>query len=296
MPMVLHAPGGMQETAWATTQQRIELRLEDGRLLDAGSDAPVELREWVERASAAIRSYYGSFPARQTSLLLERVNGEGVQWARTFSYSGAFVRVGLGENTAPAQLASDWVLTHEFVHLALPQLNDEHDWLQEGAATYVEPIARARAGLLSAEQVWSDFARDMHQGLPGPKDRGLDLTPSWGRTYWGGALFCLIADVEIRKRTDNRLGLQDALRAILAEGGTLANRWAIRETLRHGDRATGSTVLSDLYEQWRIDPVHVDLEALWRNLGVERRGRSAMLHDDAPLAHIRRAITAPVDG
>jgi hypothetical protein len=290
--MVLHAPGPSNETAWATAQRRIELKLIDGQFADHGSNPPPELREWVERASAAIRSYYGTFPAKQTSLLLERVNGEGVQWARTFSYANAFVRVGLGENTAPEQLAADWVLTHEFVHLALPQLNDEHDWLQEGAATYVEPVARARAGMLPAERVWSDFARDMRQGLPGPKDRGLDLTPSWGRTYWGGALFCLMADIEIRKRTDNRFGLQDALRAILAEGGTLANRWPIRETLRHGDRATGSTVLMDLYSQWSTDPVQVDLDALWRDLGVERRGRTATLHDDAPLAHIRRAITA----
>ena len=39
---------------------------------------------------------------------------------------------------------------------------------------------------------------------------GLDNTHTWGRTYWGGAMFCLLADVEIRRRTHNRRGLQDA--------------------------------------------------------------------------------------
>ena len=52
-------------------------------------------------------------------------------------------------------------------------------------------------------------------------DRGLDRTRTWGRTYWGGALFCLMADVEIRKQTGNRVGLQDALRTILSAGGSI---------------------------------------------------------------------------
>jgi hypothetical protein len=50
-------------------------------------------------------------------------------------------------------------------------------------------------------------------------------------------------------------------------------------------------VLSELYEQWRAAPVQVDLEALWRDLGVERHDRRASLNEDAPLAAIRRAIT-----
>jgi hypothetical protein len=105
-------------------------------------------------------------------------------------------------------------------------------------------------------------------------------------------LFCLVADVEIRKRTDNRFGLQDALRAILADGGTLEHRWALREALNTGDRGTGVNVLTETYDAWRAKPIRVDLDELWRQLGVERQGRRSVLHDDAPLAHIRRAITA----
>ena len=41
-------------------------------------------------------------------------------------------------------------------------------------------------------------------GLPEPGDEGLDYTHTWGRTYWGGATFCLLADVRIRRETHNR--------------------------------------------------------------------------------------------
>ena len=54
----------------------------------------------------------------------------------------------------------------------------------------------------------------MPQGLPAAGDQGLDNTHIWGRTYRGGAMFCLLADIEIRKQTGNAKGLLDALRAI----------------------------------------------------------------------------------
>ena len=43
------------------------------------------------------------------------------------------------------------------------------------------------------------MVRDMPKGLPQAGDEGLDNTDTWGRKYWGGAMFCLFADVEIRK-------------------------------------------------------------------------------------------------
>ena len=73
-----------------------------------------------------------------------------------------------------------------------------HHWIEEGISVYVEPIARVQAGQLSAERMWHDVVRDMPQGEPEADDKGLDHTPTWGRTYWGGALFCLVADVRVR--------------------------------------------------------------------------------------------------
>jgi hypothetical protein len=283
-------PAASASLAASPSERRVELHIEGGQL--AGADAILDVRAWIDQATQAIDAYYGHFPVAHARLLVERVDGSGVRWARTFAHSGAFIRLGVGGQTTATEFASDWILTHEFVHLALPQLADEHDWLQEGAATYVEPVARAQAGQLSPEQVWAEFALDMPNGLPAEGDRGLDFTATWARTYWGGALFCLVADVKIRTRTGNRAGLQQALRAILEGGGTLEHRWTIREALKAGDAATGVDVLTQMYEEWRAAPVQVDLPRLWRELGVEPQGRQATLRDDAPLAHIRRAITA----
>src|SRR6267143_4031533 len=151
--------------------------------------------------------------------------------------------------------------------------------------------ARARTCELSTEKVWGDLVRGLPQGLPGRGDEGLDRTHTWGRTYWGGALFWLLAEVEIRERTGNRFGLEDALRAIVAQGGSIAERWPLQRALEVGDRAVGTGVLEELYAKMGSAPMKVDLDGLFLRLGVALRQGVVELDDRAPLAPIRRAIT-----
>jgi predicted metalloprotease with PDZ domain len=141
--------------------------------------------------------------------------------------------------------------------------------------------------------MWADLVRDMPKGLPQGGDEGLDHTHTWGRTYWGGALFCFVADVEIRRQTQNKKGLQDALRGILNAGGDIRRDWPLADALKAGDQAVGGTVLTDLYAKWKDKPVEVDLAAMWKQLGVESSGKTVHLTEDAPLAAVRRAITSP---
>jgi hypothetical protein len=177
--------------------------------------------------------------------------------------------------------------------MAFPTQPDDQHWIEEGLATYVEPVARVQAGELPAKQIWHDMLDGMRKGEPGPGDQGLDRTHTWGRTYWGGALFCLVSDVQIRVATGNRKGLQDALRAIVNAGGTIDHEWPLTRALEIGDRATETHVLTNLYATCGTSPVTVDLEKLWDQLGVHRNGTDIELSASAPYANIREAITAP---
>ncbi len=188
--------------------------------------------------------------------------------------------------------SDDWVLTHELVHTAFPNLPSRNHWLEEGLATYVEPIARHRAGQVSEDHVWLDLVRGLPAGLPRPGDQGLDRTHTWGRTYWGGALFCFLADIELRRSSAGRMGLEHALRGVLAAGGDARVSWSIERALEVGDAATGTRVLGEHYAAMRADPYPIDLDDLFRDLGVRVRGRRVDYDDDAPLASVRRAITS----
>jgi len=252
-----------------------------------------DLERWVWDAATAVQIYYGRFPVQRLNVDVEPTDGLGPQTGAAFGFGSPLIRMNVGRGSDADELAMDWMLTHEMVHLAFPRVAVEHHWIEEGVATYVEPIARAQAGQLSTKRVWRDLVVGLPQGLPRYGDRGLDYTPTWGRTYWGGALFCLLADVEIRKRTANRLGLQQALRGILQDGGNIQKIWPLIQALEQGDSAVGVPVLMHLYEQMRATPVDVDLDALWRELGVSVIDGEVIFDEQAPLAPIRRAITSP---
>jgi len=269
---------------------RIDVTIESGdwKISQAG------LIHWVQSAGEAVATYYGKYPVPHLVLRISPFDGNGVRHGMTWGRDGGgLIKIGVGTRTTPAELAEDWMLTHEMVHLSFPSVSDEHHWIEEGIATYVEPISRIQAGQLSALQMWTDLARDMRKGVPSRDDKGLDHTHSWASTYWGGALFCFMADIQIREQTHNKKGLQDALRGILNAGGDIRHEWKLEEALKVGDQASGVTVLTDLYGKMKDQPMAVDLSTLWKQLGVESDGKTVRLNEDAPLAAIRRAITSP---
>ena len=240
-------------------------------------------------------TYYGQFPVPRERILVvfaegRRGVGGGTTWGGVDGFP-AFTRIHVGRDSSQQDLNDDWMMTHEMVHTAFPSQADEHHWIEEGLAVYVEPIARVQAGFLRTEKIWSDMVRDMPKGNPQASDGGLDQTHTWGRTYWGGAQFCLLADVTIRKETKNRKGLQDALRGIVNANGTIDNEWPLTKALSIGDDATGTHVLVDLYNQMRDTPKPVDLNRLWKELGVEAVADGGPFDDAAPFAAIRQAIT-----
>lgn len=255
---------------------------------------PESIVHWVENAARSVATYYGRFPVPRDRILVEFGSGSEVGHGTTWGGVGgfpAFTRVRVGEHITQADLDMDWMMTHELIHTAFPSMADDHHWIEEGLAVYVEPIARGQNGLLRPEKIWGDMVRDMPQGDPQPFDRGLDNTHTWGRTYWGGAQFCLLADVTIRQQTHNRKGLQDALRAIVAAGGTIDQDWPIEKAFGIGDQATGTHVLRDLYAQMRDTAKPVDLDALWKQLGIEQTPDGVHLENGTPQAAIREAIT-----
>lgn len=269
----------------------VELALGPGKL---ALDDEV-LRTWVAASARAVGGYFGKFPMRYALVMVVVASGRWVGGGRTLAGGGGTVFMRLGEDATKRQLDDDWVLVHEMIHLTIPSLPPNMVWAEEGIATYAEPWARVRAGLLSESAAWGSLFEGLPNGLPAPGDQGLDYTSTWGRTYWGGALFWLLADVELRKRTNNRLGLEHAMRGVLAAGGNNASRWSMADTLAAGDEATGTTVLRDLHAKMGAAPHPVDLDALARSLGVEvSRGR-ARFDDKAPLAAVRKAITKGTD-
>lgn len=261
--------------------------------LDAGELAlsAEQLAAVVRDSASVLQDYFGRFPVPELALIVVPVEGDELSGMQ-LGNGGASILVFLGRSATKIGPRDDWVLLHEMFHLALPTLVRRHLWLAEGLATYQEPLARARAGLISERALWRELLLGLPKGLPRAHDVGLDGTRSWGRTYWGGALFFLLADLQIRQASSQRYSLDDAIRGILDAGGDTSVRWTALQTLAAADRAVGGRVLTELYQQHAGSAVPVDLDALFRRLGVGWREQEVVFDDAAEWAALRRALTA----
>lgn len=249
------------------------------------------LATWTRGSAEMIAAYYGGvMPVPGLEITLQATSGASVGFGQ--HQDGRWIRIRYGRGCTPTTLERDWVMVHEMLHATFPDLDDDHRWMQEGLSTYLEPIVRARAGVTTERDVWRRWTRSLHHGRPRAGDEGLDHTHTWGRVYWGGTLFWLVADVRLRRATNDARSIRDAVVHIANEGGNGRASWTTARVIEQADRATGTTVVSELYRQMARAPGDVDLPALMASLGVVGEGDDVSFDDTAPEAAIRRAITA----
>jgi hypothetical protein len=261
-------------------------------LLDGISEAGrAELFDWVERTAEAESNYWQGFTAKQALLgLVPVASRRGIGFGRTVSGGGATVMVEVGATVDPRRLFNDWVLVHELIHTGMPYLRGGGTWFMEGAATYVEPIIRARAGWKTEEEVWREWVDNMPQGVQAfSKSNGM-ANASGRENYWGGATFMLMADVAIRRASNGAKGLDDCLGGVLWSGLDGSQRASVADYAAACDRATGTTAMSALVDRHFSKAEPVDLAALWKELGISVVGGRIVLDDSAPSARWRRLI------
>jgi hypothetical protein len=283
--------------AFGKLEQR-ELPLGDAKLEISKLDGPLDqsfeqLTAWIAKSGSAVRDFYGVFPVPRATVTVLPVPGrDGVVFGKVLPESSPGIALLVGQHASRQALDSDWILVHELFHTGSPSFYEEGKWLDEGLATYYEPIIRVRAGLYSEQQLWQEVAQAMPQGLPAFTEHGLEAADDFRGIYWGGALACLLADVEARKRELGK-GLEVGIRALNQAGGNACEVWSLDDAIATIDRALGVPTLAPIAQQHAAKGAPFDFEGLLRDLGVVRLGGgNVRLSDQAPLAAVRRAITA----
>ena len=251
------------------------------------------ISQWITKSADAVRGYYGKFPVPVLDLNISGSEGQRVSGGHSEPGAVPAIDVTVGKDcSADALLRDDWVLVHEMIHMAIPYVPRHEFWAAEGLAVYVESICRIQAGHIPPEPAFADFVKRMPGGLP-KQGEGLSSSRDHGRVYWGGALFFLLSDVRIRQATNNKAGLQTALRAINAKHD-FREEMPVAQFFPIGDAATGTHVLMQLHDEMALKGGGANLPELWDKLGVRDQGDDLHFDDNAPLAPIRKAILTPL--
>ncbi len=257
---------------------------------DSMAITPQQLTAWVSAVAEGNRRFWGRSPAKGGLAILISSARDGVPFGRVLSLGGAVVTVLVGQQATTKQLYDDWVLVHEFLHLGSPLMRDTGAWLNEGIATFYEPVLRARAGWKSEDEVWSEWMSQMPRGMPAMTGLGLE-NAGRGGIYWGGALFVLMAEIESLQASAGRIGFSDCLRSVLADGGDVTVKWPTMKLLARCDALLGKSVIVPLAEPHIAKGSAMDLDDLWRRLGVSMADNGRVAYDDgAELAWLRPLI------
>jgi hypothetical protein len=259
-------------------------------ILDGISESGrADLTDWVRRTVEAEQNYWQGFTTPTLLLTLVPTQSKrGVGFGRTEAPGGATVMVEVASDVEKRLLFNDWVLVHEMIHTGMPYIRGRGTWFMEGAATYVEPIIRARAGWKTEEVVWKEWMDNMPKGVP-IFAKGL-INASGREIYWSGALFMLMADLGIRRETNGAKGLEDCLGGALWAGNEASKSVPLQDYVAACDSATGTKVVGGLVDRYYANGAPMDLNAFWQDIGVSAVGGRIVLNDDAPQAQWRKMI------
>ena len=288
---------------------RVELiELPGGRIRYAllpGEPAPdvAALRRWVTSGARALVTAYGRLPVHEVQLLVVPIGRgrEPVPWGEVKRGGGDAVHLYIDQRRPAEAFMADWVLVHELSHLLHPVIDAPDRWLSEGIASYYQNVVRARAGLRSAPWAWNALHAGFQRGIRGtPRGRSLAEVSetmmrdqSFMRVYWSGAAIALLADVDLRRRSEGTQSLDTAL-AAFGDCCLPADRsWSARELMRKLDQFTGTTVFMDLYRKHVDSDDFPDLGAVYGELGLQSMSATRLRLDPmAPGAAICEAIMA----
>ncbi|MEE9141861.1 MAG: hypothetical protein V3U59_04035 [Gammaproteobacteria bacterium] len=254
---------------------------------------------WLGEAATAVSGLYGRFPIESPQIIVVPIGrgGAPVPWAHVLRGGSVNARFFIDQRQSLSEFREDWTATHELSHMLLPYLGRSGAWLSEGIASYYQNVLRSKAGMLDEREAWQKLHDGFRRGVRDTSGETLRETSgemhgrgAYMRVYWSGAAIALMADVELRRRTNGRESLASALDKFQRCCLPSERRWQPEEFLARLDELTGDVVFSSTAERWLDSDEFPDVRSLYPELGISVRFGRVRLTDDAPLAELRAQI------
>ena len=268
-------------------------------------DSPIDseaIVDWVASAAANINLVYDEFPNPSPHVVVIPVGSRAwsnspVPFGRVVRDGGETVELFVNEYRSVDDYYGNWTATHEFSHLMIPYIRSRHRWVSEGFAQYYQNVLLARAGIYSEQRAWDELVAGFERGRnSAPEKSPNEAAEQRGRgatmkIYWSGAVLALLADVELRRRSNGEESL-DTVMQQLSECCLPSDRmWTGTELYSRLDDMLDEPVFMPLYRRYADATGFPDARPMLARLGVVTRGDSVSFDNAAELAGLRQAIT-----
>lgn len=273
-------------------------------LLESTADFDTaEIVDWVSAAASNVTFAYGAFPNPSLSVIVlpvgtSRWGDSPVPFGRVIRDGGESVELFINENMSIDAYYDDWTATHEFSHLMLPYVSSRHRWISEGFAQYYQNLLLARAGQYTEQRAW----KKLYEGFERGRTSSPDMTPneaarggrraSTMKIYWSGAAIALLADVELRRRSNGEQSLDVVLEQLQRCCLPAEEMWSGTKLFAKLDTFLDEPLFMPLYRRHAETAGFPDVWPLLTRLGVVVENGSIRLNQDAELAPLRSLMTA----
>lgn len=258
--------------------------------------------EWIRDTANNVVLAYGRFPNPAPTVIVLPVGDKNswsdspVPFGRVVRDGGETIELFVNQFRPIEDFYDSWTATHEFSHLMLPYIISRYRWVSEGFASYYQNVLLARAGQYSEQRAWQKLWEGFERGRKSRPELSANGAARAGiraatmKIYWSGAAIALLADVELRRRSDGAESLDEVLDR-LAQCCLPSDRaWTGPELFRKLDTLLEEPLFMTLYRQYANVPGFPRMRPVLENLGVDVNDDQVQLRSDAELAAIRSAI------
>lgn len=263
-----------------------------------------ELIDWVVSAASNVNLAYGRFPNPEPNIVILPVGSSGsdndsaVYFGRVVRDGGETVELLINQSSPIDAFYDDWTATHEFSHLMMPYITENYRWMSEGFASYYQNILLARAGHYSETTAWQKLWEGFERGRQSRPNLSPNEAAREGvrlatmKIYWSGAVIALLADVELRQRSNGDESLDTVLDRLQHCCLPSESTWSGPEFFRKLDSMIDEPVFMPLYRRYANTSGFPDARPIFERLGIDIERDRVRLRSRGELVAVRRALTA----
>jgi hypothetical protein len=257
---------------------------------------------WIGATATDVSLAYGRFPNPSPQVVVIPVgeslsNGwSAVPFGRVIRDGGETVELQVDQSQSLETLLADWTATHEFSHLMLPYIESKHRWIAEGFAQYYQNVLLTRSGAYDDLYAWQKIYDGLERGRqsrPGlsPNEASADgVRTALMKVYWSGAALALMADVQLRERSEGKESLDVILGKFQACCLPSERAWSGPELFAQFDELASSPVFMPLYRRIADTAGFPDTSDVLDRLGLTVSDGKVRIRVLAELREIRKAI------